>query len=142
MPQGMTLWVNGPTGYLFAVNIITEPTQTPYKKGGNIQLCNPLSRQVLGVYIILVHSRNAEEAQDHIVHLKANFKTSHRMNSGKNSTIEEEEDGHCTAIVPIWGVEDIHVKEHLPNHRSLIALLLPGNIYQTNLQTSIFIATI
>lgn len=75
MPQGMTLRINRPTGYLFAENIITKPTQTPYKKSGHIQLCEALSIHVLCVYIILVHSRYAEKTQDHIVHLKTNLKS-------------------------------------------------------------------
>jgi hypothetical protein len=52
------------------------------------------------------------------------------MDCSKNSTIQKEEDGHCTAIVPIWWVEDVHIQEHLPYHRGFITLLLPGNEFQ------------
>lgn len=125
MPQGMTLWINQPLRNLFAENTIKQPTQTPQENSGHIELRQPFSTGILCVYIILVHSRYAKETQKHIMHLEANTKTDHRMNNSESSTIEEEEGGHRTAIVPIWRVEDIHIKEHLPYHRSFIALLLP-----------------
>ena len=52
--------------------------------------------------VVLVHSRDAEKAENHIMHLEANAKTNDRMNNSKNSTIEKKESGHRAVIVPIW----------------------------------------
>jgi len=135
MPQRMTLRVNRPTGNLLAENTITEPKQTAEYKSNYKQLCKPLGRSILSVNIIFVHSWNAEKNENDIMHFEANTKMKHWMSSGKKSTVHEEEDGHCTAIMPIWRVEDVHVQQHLPYHRSFITLLLPElkrNIWTIN----------
>lgn len=52
------------------------------------------------------------------------------MDYSKNSTIKEQEGRHCATIMPIWGVQDVEIKEHFPYHWSFITLLLPGNKFQ------------
>lgn len=59
--------------------------------------------------VVLVHSRDTEKAENHIMHLEANAKVNNGMNDSKNSTIEKKESGHCAAIVPIWRVKDVHI---------------------------------
>lgn len=75
MPQSMTLWVNVPKGDVLAENTIKEPTKTPYGYGAQIQLCKPLCMHICRVYVVLVHPRDAEKTQDHVMHLEANSKT-------------------------------------------------------------------
>lgn len=62
--------------------------------------------------------------------LKTNAKPNLRMDYSKNSTIKEQEGRHCATIVPIWGVEDVEIKEHFPYHWGFITLLLPENKLQ------------
>lgn len=78
--------------------------------------------------IILVHPREAEHSKKHIMHLEPNHKPELRLQNGKNSSIEKEEGGHCTAVMPVWGVKNVDVEKHDPYHRSLITLLLPAQL--------------
>lgn len=98
----MALRVDRPSGYLFTENTITDPTETAKEKGSHIPLCKALSRCVLCMNVVLVHSRDTKEAKNHIMHLETNPKPDNRMDNGKCSTIEKEESGHSTAVVPVW----------------------------------------
>lgn len=70
------------------------------------------------------------------MHLKAYAKTHLRVENGKGSTIEKHESWHSTPVMPIRGVKNINVKQHLPDHGCFITLLLSENPIERSLGKS------
>lgn len=109
MPQSMTLRVKVPTREFCAEQTIREPAKTRDGNGSQVQLCKPLCLLVFCVYVVLVHSRDAEKAQDHVMYFEANSETDQRMENGKCSAVEKQEGGHCAPVMPIRRVEDVDI---------------------------------
>jgi hypothetical protein len=61
------------------------------------------------VYVILVHSGDAEEAEDNVMKLKTDTESDLGVYDGKERTVQEQESGHCTSVVPVGGVENVDI---------------------------------
>lgn len=61
------------------------------------------------MYVVLVHSRDTEKAKNNVVELEPDPEPDLGMYDGKECTVEEQEGGHGTAVVPVGGVEYVDV---------------------------------
>lgn len=102
MPQSMSLRVHRPLRYPLAEHTVAEPAHAPHKDRGNVPFGNPFSRGVLGVNVVLVHPRDAEKAEDHVVDLESDAKPEVSVDCSKGGTVEEEESGHGASVMPVW----------------------------------------
>ena len=98
----MSLRVHRPLRYPLAEHTVAEPAHAPHKDRGNVPFGNPFSRGVLGVNVVLVHPRDAEKAEDHVVDLETDPKPEESVGSSKGSSVEEEKSWHSASVMPVW----------------------------------------